>query len=228
MARCSSVPGPVANALQNTALSPVGWRVGAADANVSYFNVMCHRAFVHDTGRKEAKRHGIEMDRLYCTASAMHCCLGLKYSPEEMEQRHISLKIDQALKKEKQYKRRAVKLLLLGAGESGKSTVLKQMKIIHGVEFQPEDRSEFQAVVYQNLIRGMRVLVDAREKLAIPWENDKNAVYTPILLRVDNAMLFDTKVFLEYAVCIQELWKDAAIVEAYNRRREFQLVCFSS
>ena len=131
MARCSSVPGPVANALQNTALSPVGWRVGAADANVSYFNVMCHRAFVHDTGRKEAKRHGIEMDRLYCTASAMHCCLGLKYSPEEMEQRHISLKIDQALKKEKQYKRRAVKLLLLGAGESGKSTVLKQMKIIH-------------------------------------------------------------------------------------------------
>ena len=47
-----------------------------------------------------------------------------------------------------------VKLLLLGAGESGKSTFLKQMRIIHGVNFEPELVKEYQYVIYQNVIRG--------------------------------------------------------------------------
>ena len=48
--------------------------------------------------------------------------------------------------------------------------------------------------------------------------------FAPFLLRVDNAMLFDTKVFIEYAVYIQQLWRDRGIKEAFERRREFQLV----
>ena len=35
--------------------------------------------------------------------------------------------------------RQQVKLLLLGAGASGKSTVLKQMRLIHNVAFSPEE-----------------------------------------------------------------------------------------
>ena len=157
-------------------------------------------------------------------ASVFTCCLHFRYSDEEIEQIQKSLKIDKAIEREKQNNRRQVKLLLLGAGESGKSTFLKQMRIIHGVKFESELIHEFQSIVYQNVIRGMKVLVDAREKLNIPWENSNNSVFAPFLLRVENAMLFDTKVFLEYAVYVQELWKDAGIREAYERRREFQLV----
>lgn len=47
-----------------------------------------------------------------------------------------------------------MKLLLLGAGESGKSTFLKQMRIIHGVNFEPELIKEYQTIIYQNVIRG--------------------------------------------------------------------------
>lgn len=157
-------------------------------------------------------------------ASVFTCCLQWRYSDEEIEQIQRSLKIDKAIEREKQNNRNQVKLLLLGAGESGKSTFLKQMRIIHGVRFESELIHEFQSIVYQNVIRGMKVLVDAREKLNIPWENSNNSVFAPFLLRVENAMRFDTKLFLEYAVYVQELWKDSGIREAYERRREFQLV----
>lgn len=48
-------------------------------------------------------------------------------------------------------------MLLLGAGESGKSTFLKQMRIIHGINFEPELVREYQHVIYQNLVKGMQV-----------------------------------------------------------------------
>ena len=60
------------------------------------------------------------------------CLLGSQ-SSEDLELTRRSRKIDRDLKKEERLKRKQVKLLLLGAGESGKSTFLKQMRIIHNV-----------------------------------------------------------------------------------------------
>lgn len=118
-----------------------------------------------------------------------------------------------------------VKLLLLGAGESGKSTFLKQMRIIHGIRFEPELMREYQHVIYQNIVKGMQVLVDAREKLGITWEHPTNE------LAANQAKFFnstlggmDVEEFVEGAPIIHVLWKDRAIREAFDRRREFQLV----
>lgn len=155
---------------------------------------------------------------------ACSCCLRFKFSPEEIEQRHKSQQIDRMLEKDKHAIRRQVKLLLLGAGESGKSTFLKQMKIIHGQRFEPEIVKEFQTIIYQNIVRGMKVLVDARQKLSIPWENPKNSAFGQHLLRFDNSVYLDSHTFQDYAPSIKRLWMDSAIRQAYDRRREFQLV----
>ena len=96
-------------------------------------------------------------------------------SPEEAEMASKSKQIDKMIKNDQRKMQQEVKLLLLGAGESGKSTFLKQMKIIHGVVFETEELRELRRNIYQNMIKGMRVLVDAQRKLKIKLENSANA-----------------------------------------------------
>lgn len=90
--------------------------------------------------------------------------------------------------------------------------------------FQPELIKEYQHVIYQNIIKGMKVLVDARDKLNIPWENSKNYDIGYQLLKFENTMVLDARLFLHYVPALQSLWKDASIRKAFDRRREFQLV----
>ncbi|KAJ8722452.1 hypothetical protein PYW07_003632 [Mythimna separata] len=158
-----------------------------------------------------------------CCTEALTCWLRLKLSPEEIEQRYRSKEIDKILEKEKQALRRQVKLLLLGAGESGKSTFLKQMRIIHKVKFEPELVREYQHVIYQNIVKGIQVLVDARDKLAIPWENPRNLDIGQQALHFNSMSSLDSRLFVHYAPHIHSLWLDRAIKRAYDRRREFQL-----
>lgn len=151
------------------------------------------------------------------------CCLRFQFSPEEIEQRHKSREIDKMLEKDKQAYKRQVKLLLLGAGESGKSTFLKQMRIIHGMKFDADYVKEYQQVIYQNVVKGMKVLVDAREKLGIPWGDANNNNAGRELLQFNNVMVLDTRLFLHYTPLLSKLWSDSGIRRAFDRRREFQL-----
>ncbi|UYV64216.1 cta [Cordylochernes scorpioides] len=127
------------------------------------------------------------------------------------------------IEKDKHAIRRQVKLLLLGAGESGKSTFLKQMRIIHGHIFDEETVKEYRNIIYQNIVKGMKVLVDARDKLNIPWEDPINSQHSNLILNYENNMLLDTHLFLMFAPSILHLWNDKGIKTAFDRRREFQL-----
>lgn len=152
------------------------------------------------------------------------CCLRFKFNPEELEQRYKSNEIDKIIEKDKQLLRRQVKVLLLGAGESGKSTFLKQMRIIHGIKFENDLIKEYQQIIYQNVIKGMKVLMDARDKLGIPWGDNNNIDIGKELFQF-NSINLDMKLFIYYAPLLAQLWNDIGIRRAFERRREFQLVC---
>ncbi len=51
--------------------------------------------------------------------------------------------------------------LISGTGESGKSTVVKQMKIIHGKGYTKQEREEFIPLIHQNIMLSMRAMLDA-------------------------------------------------------------------
>lgn len=65
---------------------------------------------------------------------------------------------------------------LTGTGESGKSTFIKQMRIIHGSGYSDDDKRGFIKLVYQNTFMAMNSMVRAMETLKIQYKDSKNEV----------------------------------------------------
>ncbi|KAH9368426.1 hypothetical protein HPB48_012644 [Haemaphysalis longicornis] len=147
----------------------------------------------------------------------MACCI----SEEAKEQRRINQEIERQLRKDKRDARRELKLLLLGTGESGKSTFIKQMRIIHGNGYNDEDKKAFIKLVYQNIFMAMQSMVKAREMLKIPFSHAENQEHANLVMSVD----YETVTTFErpYVEAIKHLWADGGIQECYDRRREYQL-----
>ncbi|KAF5101657.1 hypothetical protein D0Z00_000731 [Geotrichum galactomycetum] len=69
--------------------------------------------------------------------------------------------------------RQDVKILLLGSGESGKSTILKQMKIIHQNGYSQEDLLMYKTTIYKNLLDCAKSIVSALEQFGYTFEENK-------------------------------------------------------
>ncbi|CAI5455196.1 unnamed protein product [Caenorhabditis angaria] len=151
--------------------------------------------------------------------SNMLCCF-----PKKDER---TLNIEKELQKERKYLRRQINLLLLGSGESGKSTFVKQMQIIHGAgEFTADEVRSYRQQIYQNAISAMRVLLDARNKLGIEWEKPSRQSDVPKIMRFTVSDLLkgiDFSTFIEIAPVIRDFWEDAAIRKTYDQRNLFQI-----
>lgn len=143
-------------------------------------------------------------------------------SDEEMR----SMKIDQELKRQRRTLRQQVRILLLGSGESGKSTFLKQMVIIHGRgEFTNDEVAQYKQIIYQNCINSMRVLIQAKENFCLKWERANSAEYANHILKIPNSSNnIDVNTFTFLSNFIDNLWQDSCIQTTYDRRNEFQLV----
>ncbi|CAF4060275.1 unnamed protein product [Rotaria sp. Silwood2] len=148
----------------------------------------------------------------------MMCCL----SAEAREQKQINREIEKQLRLDKKNQRRELKLLLLGTGESGKSTFIKQMRIIHGTGYSEEDKRSFVKLVYQNIFMAMHSMIRAMDTLKIQYRDKRNEQEHAALVR---SVDYETVTTFEpqYVEAIKSLWNDPGIKECYDRRREYQL-----
>jgi guanine nucleotide-binding protein subunit alpha len=65
---------------------------------------------------------------------------------------------------------------MTGSGESGKSTIVKQMKIIHQDGYSTDELLSWRLCVYKNLIESAKDLITATEKIQVQFENPHNKV----------------------------------------------------
>lgn len=72
-----------------------------------------------------------------------------------------NIEIEKQLKDDRKKQGKEVKILLLGAGESGKSTVLKQMRLINKGGFTEDERRQWRVVIFNNLVQAFNIVLRA-------------------------------------------------------------------
>jgi guanine nucleotide-binding protein subunit alpha, other len=67
-------------------------------------------------------------------------------------------------------------VLPTGAGESGKSTILKQMKLIYSQGFSDHEKLEWKPVIFSNIVQSFKTIAEAMSELSIEFEKPENEV----------------------------------------------------
>ncbi|XP_018962452.1 guanine nucleotide-binding protein G(o) subunit alpha-like [Cyprinus carpio] len=149
--------------------------------------------------------------------------MGCTLSAEERAALDRSKAIEKNLKEDGLSAAKEVKLLLLGGGESGKSTIVKQMKIIHEDGFSGDDVKQFKPVVYSNTIQSLATILRAMETLGIEYTDKDRTADAKIVFDVVGRME-DTEPFsTELLAAMTRLWTDAGTQTCFSRSREYQL-----
>ena len=107
------------------------------------------------------------------------------------EERRKNAEIDKLLRRDKKVQAKQVKILLLGkssrlrssphltvigAGESGKSTILKQMRIIYSEGFHLDERKEIRQVIFSNMVVAFKIIAEEMRELGQNYENPESEV----------------------------------------------------
>ena len=123
------------------------------------------------------------------------------------------------------HKKNTFKLLLLGAGESGKTTILKQMRFLHGEPLSDEELVNFRSVIRSNVITAIRKLMGLLTLLGLEdelSESEKNAFMQLneefSNLEGQSTLRHHEDIMLEHWRAIQTLWSSDVMIQVWLQR----------
>ncbi|TFK38768.1 heterotrimeric G-protein alpha subunit, GPA2-like protein [Crucibulum laeve] len=152
----------------------------------------------------------------------MGSCMSSPAGVEITEQdRALHKEAEKALREAKVKMATQVKVLLLGSGDSGKSTILKQMRLIHRVPFSPQEIETYRQLVFDNLTHGMKYLLEAMEDMELEVSDDNQENVEMVLNARD---IRDGEPFpISYYEPLKALWDDINVRKAWERGNEAAL-----
>jgi len=141
---------------------------------------------------------------------------GEEVSPEE-KAKAARLAKEQAKQEEQSSK--IIKMLLLGAGESGKSTIFKQMKVINKNGYSDKEKKEFISICHGNTVGSMKSVMLAFEKLEVPMSDGLKAMYQTF----ETNFAESEKLLPENFKSVVDLYTHPEVAPVLERRAEYQL-----
>lgn len=155
----------------------------------------------------------------------MGCCGQAEEGDEDKRARKQNKEIEKQIQKDKQVYRATHRLLLLGAGESGKSTLVKQMKILHVEEpFSPDEIAEKKADIRQNVRDAILTLAQAMGSIDPPLSPESaeaELAHKYVIKECPRADFDYPPEFWEHA---RLLWSDPSVQKCFERSNEYQLI----
>nr|ACJ05908.1 G protein alpha subunit [Orbilia oligospora] len=143
---------------------------------------------------------------------------------EEMEQRKKSQAMDREIMDDSRRLRRECKILLLGSGESGKSTIVKQMKIIHQNGYTVDELQHYRLTVYKNLVDCAKALIDAMRQFDIVPEHEANKEHMEFLYTFQVDPDPNVPLDLHVSKAVAALWDDPAVPSVLEHQSEFYIM----
>ncbi|KAL9077946.1 MAG: hypothetical protein Q9157_003128 [Trypethelium eluteriae] len=140
---------------------------------------------------------------------------------EDGEMKKRSQMIDKKLEEDSRRLKRECKILLLGSGESGKSTIVKQMKIIHQNGYTVDELAMYRLTVYKNVVDCAKALIAAMRQFDILPEAPGTQEYCDYLMEYsvdpDPHSALDVRV----GQAVTALWKDPSIPKILDHSSDF-------
>ncbi|KAJ7079407.1 heterotrimeric G-protein alpha subunit, GPA3-like protein, partial [Mycena belliarum] len=139
------------------------------------------------------------------------------------EKQHSDIKVVGSgikdLEPEKEYK-----ILLLGSGESGKSTMLKQMKIIHQDGFSPAELAGYIPTIHKNIFESIHAILDFLVISDMKFVRLPNRRLGQQVLHSTSPTRAPVLLSPEMAKAIHQLFRDPVIPQLEHMRGDFYLM----
>nr|CDJ92075.1 Guanine nucleotide binding protein (G-protein) domain containing protein [Haemonchus contortus] len=154
----------------------------------------------------------------------MGCVSGAGADAEGREARKVNKQIEEQLAKDKQVMRATHRLLLLGAGESGKSTIVKQMRILHINGFSEAEKMEKIKDIRRNIRDSMQVILRAMGTIdpRVFLDDPSTQASMDYVLNCVNEV--DGEFSQEFYDHVAKCWADKGVQACYERSSEYQLI----
>lgn len=105
----------------------------------------------------------------------------------------------------------------------GKSTLVKQMKIIHSEGFTKAELCAFRPTVLDNLLASMKYVLSGMGILRINLEHISNKAYAEVILSSPSCFDMEFRIIDKVRVALKVLWKDRGVRYAVARGYDYEL-----